>query len=462
MRKKTAFIIAVIAVLAAIAAIGNNIYIEAEAKTTFPSNTIVNSVDCSGLTEEQAIEQITRNVHENDFVILGEGKELCRLGKLTMNYDLAGEIHSAMRTANIKDTILSQNSSKEQKITLWPVDAISYLEDKLAESDICTNKDIVKTKNAYVELDSGQFNIVPEIYGTSPDKTMLANDIIKAITHGKWSLNYNKEEYYEIPTITKESEEIINRQAYCKTHLAHKITYKFGNKKITLKPEQLDKMLVQKSSGKVVINEEGVIRFVKKLAKKYDTLNKDRQFQSTARGTVFVSPGTFGYKINKKKEIKQLSKDLLGCKDVTREPAYSSKGNERNINDIGSTYVEVDLAMQHFWFYNNGEIVVDADIVTGCTNLDHYTVTGVYYIQYKTRDVTLKGREDDGTEYESDVEYWMPFYYDYGLHDAKWRGAFGGQIYQYGGSHGCVNLPFEAARTLYENVYVGCPVVIFN
>ena len=42
------------------------------------------------------------------------------------------------------------------------------------------------------------------------------------------------------------------------------------------------------------------------------------------------------------------------------------------------------------------------------------------------------------------------------------RGAFGGNIYTYGGSHGCVNLPLDIAAQLYNLVYVGMPVIVHN
>ena len=46
----------------------------------------------------------------------------------------------------------------------------------------------------------------------------------------------------------------------------------------------------------------------------------------------------------------------------------------------------------------------------------------------------------------------MPFYGNYGMHDAPWRGAFGGRIYRGNGSHGCVNMPVWAARELYNSI----------
>ncbi len=55
----------------------------------------------------------------------------------------------------------------------------------------------------------------------------------------------------------------------------------------------------------------------------------------------------------------------------------------------------------------------------------------------------------------------MPFYGNYGLHDASWRnGVFGGQDYLYNGSHGCVNLPEATAAFIYNWADVGTPVWI--
>lgn len=49
-----------------------------------------------------------------------------------------------------------------------------------------------------------------------------------------------------------------------------------------------------------------------------------------------------------------------------------------------------------------------------------------------------------------------------GLHDAAgWRSAYGGSIYYYSGSHGCVNLPLDLAKTLYNTMEVGDPVIVY-
>ena len=49
-----------------------------------------------------------------------------------------------------------------------------------------------------------------------------------------------------------------------------------------------------------------------------------------------------------------------------------------------------------------------------------------------------------------------------GFHDASWRGKFGGSIYKTAGSHGCVNLPLNAAKFIFENSYAGIQVHVHD
>ena len=119
------------------------------------------------------------------------------------------------------------------------------------------------------------------------------------------------------------------------------------------------------------------------------------------------------------------------------------------------TYIEVSIAQQHMWFYENGKLLLDTDVVTG--NKDSAdTPTGTYSIESRAQDTTLTGEG-----YSSFVSYWMGFYGGYGIHDASWRSSFGGDIYEGNGSHGCVNTPYEKVKIIYEHTDYGTPVYVY-
>ena len=57
------------------------------------------------------------------------------------------------------------------------------------------------------------------------------------------------------------------------------------------------------------------------------------------------------------------------------------------------------------------------------------------------------------------MDFWLPFDKGQGLHDASWRKTFDDDDYL-NGSHGCVNMKYADAKTVYENVSVGTKVLV--
>ncbi len=142
---------------------------------------------------------------------------------------------------------------------------------------------------------------------------------------------------------------------------------------------------------------------------------------------------------------------------MAREPVYKQKAASHGENDYGSTYVEINLTAQHLFFYKDGKLLVESDFVSGNESKGWSTPAGVFPLTYKQRDATLKGET-----YRTPVSYWMPFNGNIGLHDATWRSTFGGTIYKTSGSHGCVNLPPAVAKTIFENIAAGVPVLCYH
>jgi hypothetical protein len=112
------------------------------------------------------------------------------------------------------------------------------------------------------------------------------------------------------------------------------------------------------------------------------------------------------------------------------------------------TYADVNLTTQKMFFVKNGVKVLETDIVTGAPRMA--TPTGTFTLKGKSSPAVLVG-----PGYRSPVTYWMPFNGGIGFHDATWQPWFGGNRYLTNGSHGCINMPLPAARTLYSSISVG-------
>ena len=187
--------------------------------------------------------------------------------------------------------------------------------------------------------------------------------------------------------------------------------------------------------------------------KGYDTIYAEKEFKTT-NGEIFVSDkGTYGDKVNFDEEAKFIYQMfLLQASETQRLPIYTLDLPD----DVGGTYIEISLEQQHLWYYENGELCMETDVVTG-TRGKHDTPIGFYYVSEK-----INGKYLRGDDYVTWVDKWMRLTNSgIGLHDADWRSSFGGKIYTYNGSHGCINLPPDFAYELYDRIERKICVIIY-
>ncbi|MCR4764370.1 MAG: L,D-transpeptidase [Lachnospiraceae bacterium] len=233
--------------------------------------------------------------------------------------------------------------------------------------------------------------------------------------------------------------------------------YLIGGEHVEMLPEDAREVngFAQSANGELIIKEEEIAAFVMNLCDRYSTLNKTRDFTTHDGRVIQVPAGTYGNEIDTDAEMEWLMEAVKNRPSGEHVPVLTHEARQLGTDDIGKTYVEVDIGQQMLYYFENGRIDMEMPVVTGCHSRHFDTPPGVYDIYFMQRNRTLRG---DG--YESFVHYWMAFYKHYGLHDATWRGTFGNEIYRNSGSHGCVNLPYASAGPLYEKVEVGTPVIV--
>lgn len=123
----------------------------------------------------------------------------------------------------------------------------------------------------------------------------------------------------------------------------------------------------------------------------------------------------------------------------------------------------VDISDQMLYYFKGDKTILTAKVVTGQygrhdTPLGNYTL----YTGNKETDRYLRGYNDDGSRYNSYVNYWMPFNGGVGFHDATWRSSseFTKTRYKEKGSHGCVNMKLADAKVLYTNTTSNTAVIV--
>lgn len=360
----------------------------------------------------------------------------------------------------------------EQNGFLWPVSlfkqmeytvdtVVSYSEtelDRMIDGLAFFRPEHIRTpRNAYLsEYTENGFEIIPEEKGSIPVREKIYTVIEGAVDILAESVDLDLEGCYESAEITSEDSALLKECAEKNKLTGVNITYVFGED-----TEVLDGSIIKDwltvSGNSIDLDAELVREYVNSVSRKYDTWGKKREFRTTSGNMITLAEGAYGWWMNRPEETTQLIEVIKSGESGLRSPVYRAMAAQYGEDDIGNSYVEIDLTSQHLWVYHEGQMVVESDFVSGNVSKGYGTPVGIYGITYKERNATLKGEN-----YASDVSYWMPFNGNVGMHDASWRSSFGGEIYLRGGSHGCVNLPVEKAEKIYGYIEQGQPVIVYG
>jgi len=132
-------------------------------------------------------------------------------------------------------------------------------------------------------------------------------------------------------------------------------------------------------------------------------------------------------------------------KTATPEPAPP-------MGEFGPKWVDVNITTQTMVAFEGQTPVFTSKVSTGLAR--YPTVEGIYRVYAKYRVAKMEGGRGADYYYIPKVPYIMYFYSGYALHGADWHNNFGQPM-----SHGCVNLPVDAAKWMFDWAPVGTMVV---
>lgn len=369
-----------------------------------------------------------------------------------------------------KNTTLSRTMNAQRplmwikslfKSSTYQVNNLYHYDKSLLDHKIhrlkCNNKAIVEPKNVDFRYFDGSYEIIKEQYGNRINPSSLFSAIDKYLSEGKTSLDLNSMNCYENPKYTINSAKTSQTRTQLNKYVSSIITYRFGKATERLDGASINQWLSVDQDLEIAINKDAIAEYVNALSKKYNTVGIPREFQTSTGRKVELKGGLYGWKINREGEAEALYYNIKRGEVIEKEPVYSQTAFSREGNEIGNTYIEISITRQHLWFYKDGKLLAQGAVVTGNPNRNNATVVGAYMLNYKQKGATLSG-----PGYEAKVTYWMPFFGNMGVHDASWRYSFGGGIYKRNGTHGCVNAPLYLAKTIFENIEEGTPVLVYE
>lgn len=522
-KKKKAILITALIIFCVLGiGLGCYLYYGYQHKDEFFKGTFINDVDVSGMTVEQVEDVLAESASAYAITVTTKEDETATITAADIDYQY--QINDAVK--KMHDTQVWWKwgfaylaSGKDKSGNTVPIVYDKEKLESVADGWSFMNKtNQIAPVDAELVYENGQYVVTEHVDGNTIDKDVFLDALTAAVDNGAAELTVEEAEAYVLPKVTSD-DPVLNDNAKTLNEEANfNISYSMpdGSTKAIDKDVLLTWMSMDEA-GRYYRDEEVIQKKVKEFVTELNTAveacnesdvtftsgNPNNQREVTV--PCYIS-GTWALDVEA--ETAKLTEEVASRTTTTREPVYSARRFEGD-GLLGDTYVEIDLSAQHLWYYEDGEVKLDSDIVSGTyTNPSRRTPGGIYDLDYKQEDRTLRGQKkqvvtevqvpvevvvpgtdpvldeqgnviQEGTppttviemkteqkieekyEYESFVDYWMPFNGGIGMHDASWRGSFGGSIYKYSGSHGCINMPASKAKALYGMIETNCVVVCY-
>lgn len=430
-------------------------------------NTKINGKNFSGKTASDVEKYLQTNIKDYKLTILeNEGRQDVISGsEIGLEYRAGTETEKLLKDQNgfaWPKAFFTENSRKVSVNVSYNEESLNQRISQLS----CLQTEQTPAENAKPEFDGNQYVIKSEVYGNAVDKERLTEQVKVHITEFQPQLDMVETKCYAKPKYTEDSKEVQEACDAMNKYVNASITYPM-NEPVVVDKALISQWLQVDGEMKVSLNTEAMKQWFTTFGDKYDTQGTTRTFTTPAGKSATVTGGTYGWSIDEDTELVNLQNSILNGEVVTREPAYYAGGTAaaHSGQDWGNTYAEVDMSAQHMWYVQNGQVVLETDVVTGEPIPSKITPEGVYSLMWKQPNSVLVGDINPDTgepAYRTKVKYWMQVTSSgVGFHDAIWQTAFGGTLYQIPGtgSHGCINMPLDQAGALFNMIEPGTPVI---
>lgn len=436
----------------------------------FWPNTMIGDHDVSLKTAEESAPMFTKGASDFCLDVEGEGFSM-RLSSDDLGLGVNGE--------EIVEKALEVNEP-----WMWPLEVLKehdgseylsaiYDQDKVAQQVQAAvdefNAEAAPPTNATIAYDepSKQFKVVPEAVGTALDATAIMRVIDASVSNLDSTAEVTPAEL-KYPLIDSTNEQLLAAQTSANNMIKTDLTLTMGGNEVTtLGPATISEWIVLGDDLSVTFTEESFSAWIESIVASCNTVGNERTYTRPDGKVITVEGGSYGWEVDSESFRAQIREAASAGQTGVFEIPVLQEGNgfSGNGQDWGKRYIDVDLSEQYARFYDeNSNIIWESPFVSGTPTASRATPTGVFKLNNRESPSTLIGRMDPETkkpEYETKVQFWMPFKGNaVGFHDATWQSAFGGTRYKDGwGSHGCVNLPYSAAESLYGIIQIGDVVV---
>lgn len=437
--------------------------------------TSIAGASVAGMTRDQVVASTSQRADAATVTITVEGTETtASLNEAGISIDADATADAAMKGATSLPAFVRSLFSGRGVEPVMTVDEDAIR--KLAATASSTLSSETRDAQVVVADDGESFTVTPSQSGDgiSADEVSAA---VKQAGATLASVSRDASVQKTEPAITTENAQA----AAAKANALLDTTIEISDGIDTFSAERSDKVkwveFLTKDDGSLddpSIDPVKVADWVNALAAKTDVKPENRVDNVNSEGQVLTvaREGKKGLKTN---NAEQITKDVVAA--MTSRTAYEgllhyddvepgsetkqvAEGTENLVYQAaeGEKWVDIDLSDDSVTAYVGGKVAGGPFyMVPGAP--DTPTVTGTFHVYLKYDVQTMRGENADGSKYVTEGVPWVTYFTgSYAMHGAPWRSSFGWS--GYGGSHGCVNMPVDAAKFIYDWTDMGDTVVV--
>ncbi|MBQ3295642.1 MAG: L,D-transpeptidase [Erysipelotrichaceae bacterium] len=403
----------------------------------FLPRTMINGTDVS-LKNSASANELLKDLKPEITIIQktsdGNNRHEQKLSLKDISSDITYDVSENIKDQNIVLWFTSLFNQKELEPSKVNGRADANKINDLVDTLYCLQEEnIVKPVNAHYELKDDELVLVRSSDGSYIKESAAVKtvrDYINQLFAKTDSLTLDLTGLYEKAEILDDDPSLDGKKAYLEKVLNKKVELNIYDETIELDKKEVSS-LFDFIDSEPIVNEDRLSDFVLKLAIEND--------------------GSSSY-INKPELKTNLENCLLSVVD--------EKVDVTTLSGQPIRRVEVKINEQTLYYYEDDVLTLKSPIVSGNKELTDETPHGKFEVRRKVTDTQLRGRD-----YIEHVDYWVGFDETggiYGLHDAQWRDEFGGDIWTYDPSRGCVNMPLDKIGILFERLRLADEITVMD
>lgn len=422
----------------------------------FQANSYLNGVNVSWMTANQAQTEINAMVQNYRLEIRERNQDFEYISgnEIGLCVQMTGSVTEQLHKQNAWLWFLQGWNRQEQIIETNVTYDLDRLHNKIRTLECMQSENIEEPVEPQIIKKSGSYVVEDGREGNKPIALAVRKAVTNGITNMMAYVDLEEQQCYETLKYQKDDKAVQAAKDYLNSLKQVKIIYQFGEESEELSGSELQSWIIVAEDYSCQVNRRQVTDYLEQMLKTHELRGQEITFQTSYQQDVAVTSYIRSSEMQVDAEAEELVQLILGI-EAKKGETYTR--SSENIVPIADTYIEINLTSQHLYCYKEGALILETDIVSGKPSTGCATPPGVYQIRSKTSPAILVG-----ATYRTPVSYWMPFNGGIGLHDATWQSAYGGSRYITHGSHGCINLPLDVAKFIYENYQAGDIVVLYH